>query len=261
MGFVKPTAISCALLLGLQQSLKVHAQATSCPVIPEYLQGSRTCINEGCSASDVKVGQLANVNLLDTCDNRDDTVTFTADLQFEVSAQDRYDVGLYVGSLGAISGTETGDCEAYTFGCRTDGNDDGDFCGDVVQGSNTYTNIEFEVDCDIQGDALPFPYCTVWANNGQQTCTGPLNVEPGTTSKCKCETEEVSVPVCIVFIEKFVIAQPDPCPERGETITVTIPASDIEIVGTSETGEDLTISVTAGDDVIFPEPAYISGGD
>lgn len=53
MGFVKPAATSFALLLGLQQSLNVHGQ--TCPEVPNYLSGERECLNEGCTASDVKV--------------------------------------------------------------------------------------------------------------------------------------------------------------------------------------------------------------
>lgn len=55
-----------------------------------------------------------------------------------------------------------------------------------------------QVDCNIQDGKLPFPYCTVWDNNVNTECLGPEDVAPGTTSKCKCEETEVSVPICIV---------------------------------------------------------------
>lgn len=57
-----------------------------------------------------------------------------------------------------------------------------------------------QVDCNIQGGQLPFPYCTVWDNNVNTECIGPDTVEPGTTSKCKCSEAEIFVPLCVVSL-------------------------------------------------------------
>ncbi|CAM9712589.1 unnamed protein product, partial [Ectocarpus sp. 8 AP-2014] len=37
-----------------------------------------------------------------------------------------------------------------------------------------------------QDGKIPFPYCTSWAQKAGDPCTGPVDVYPGTTAKCKC---------------------------------------------------------------------------
>ncbi|CAN0587034.1 unnamed protein product, partial [Ectocarpus sp. 12 AP-2014] len=46
--------------------------------------------------------------------------------------------------------------------------------------------ILFQIPCDISGGQLVFPYCTSWKSNAGDDCTGPSDVNPNPTSKCKC---------------------------------------------------------------------------
>lgn len=68
----------------------------------------------------------------------------------------------------------------------------------TVQINSTPDSHCTQVDCNIVDGQLPFPYCTVWAQKAGIECTGPEDVKPGTTAKCKCDDTEVSVPLCLV---------------------------------------------------------------
>ncbi|CAN0542184.1 unnamed protein product, partial [Ectocarpus sp. 12 AP-2014] len=63
---------------------------------------------------------------------------------------------------------------------------DGNTCGDFPAGITTIPGIQFTIPCDISGGQLVFPYCTSWKSNAGDDCTGPSDVNPNPTSKCKC---------------------------------------------------------------------------
>ena len=67
--------------------------------------------NLNCNANDVQIAQALNPVITDPCDYPGDSVTFSADFEVVLTAQERYDIGLYFKRMQALT-CELGD-EAY----------------------------------------------------------------------------------------------------------------------------------------------------
>jgi hypothetical protein len=187
-----------------------------------------------CTANDVSVANVTNICVPDpnqtsgfccqkdgcqpTCIQGQD-VTFTATFEVLLTAQDRYDIGLYFGSANSTVNSRnvlTGTCNDFiiTLGeetCATPPCNAGnttnfvqldtisqptDTCGDISNNTKTTTlnnpqELNLTVTTSCQGDAngkLKLPNCTSWRTSGQNgICTGTADAYPGAPSKCNCQ--------------------------------------------------------------------------
>ena len=140
-------------------------------------------------------------------------VTLTADFAMPLTAQARYDLGLYIatdggGGDGALTG-ECADNVVTSANSPTFFNADAvpDLCGDIA--SPTYTpqiiHQAITVLCmDANGDGeLNLPWCTSWRQPGSNavcdsvTFASPetFDAYPGAPSKCNCGTLDIGVTV------------------------------------------------------------------
>ena len=153
-----------------------------------------------CTANDVSLFGASNITILDDgCVSQDDTVTFTANFQVDLTAEARYDLGIWFADDGDPNGdgAKTGTCTVATPAYEpdlpwVDLDGGGDTCGDIDDDHNPlFPTITLTVKCsDSDGDGkLNLPYLTSWRIPGaNELCTSPEQAFPGTPSKCKSDT-------------------------------------------------------------------------
>jgi len=153
--------------------------------------------NLGCTAKDVKVAKLINVTTTNGCDGTPgDTATFSADAQIVLTAQERFDIGVYLGTDGqqALIGST---CQDFILDPTKSAQVDGDACGDINSTVSSASNplivvgavIDFTVKCeDANADGtLDVPSCVSWRQSGKnELCNSIDNAFPGSPSKCEC---------------------------------------------------------------------------
>jgi len=167
-----------------------------------------------CTANDVSIAAVNNIQILDDgCTSPGDTVTFNATWEVKSQANERYDVGLYFASQGQ-NNAQNGTCSVTTLAdspspwSNLEGNK-ADACGDIAGNTTLNPSITITATCnpDPTTGKLKLPYCTSWDNNTNDTCNGPADAKPGTTSKCKCDsgfTVDIPVPPAIEVIKNIV---------------------------------------------------------
>ncbi|MCC6624938.1 MAG: hypothetical protein IT385_27070 [Deltaproteobacteria bacterium] len=180
-----------------------------------------------CTAKDVSLTELVAVELLDDgCAFPGDKVTMNATFRVELTAEHRYDIGIYFSENGAsaLNGNADGGCRAHTLaiaesqdreaGEPDTGNycsgglehacsDDADCppgetceevtapdtCGDMSKGTvlTTVKNLTMVCKDDDLDSLLDFVYCSSWRQGGaNDLCTTPYAAYPGSPSKCLC---------------------------------------------------------------------------
>jgi hypothetical protein len=174
-----------------------------------YLAGGGQGNGLNCTANDIRYTPVT-VTIVggDGCDYAGDTATIEIDGEVILSAEARYDIGIYVATDGGDA--YTGSCAISTIPYSPDPpylDLDGvvsgtqDKCGDVDDPHDplAYTlPTSIEVQCmDANHDGqLDLRVCTSWRQPGaNDLCLGPLDAFPGAPSKCNCETHNVPVPV------------------------------------------------------------------
>lgn len=226
----------------------------------------------------------------DRCAFPGDTTSFAATFEVLLSAQERYDIGLYFAvdgdpnSNGALTGTcsistlpETGpftrpdgssgnfvdlDTTCTGGGCPQPG----DLCGDIDNANNpifydlasTGNFISATcVDADNNG-ALDLPNCTSWRQKGaNEVCLTPTDAFPGAPSKCNCDPE-FEVPINVPPAELQVVKTATPT-------TVNEPSGVVQFdVAVTNTGidpnNDVTLNDPGGlDDDIYGDITMIQG--
>ena len=172
-----------------------------------------------CTANDVGIASVTNLTIApgDGCDFIGDTVTFTATYEILLTAEARYDIGIWYAEDGDPNsdGAYTGICTAVTLPYAPDppwldldgtADDPGgviqDLCGDIdatVAHNPLFPSITLTVACvdDDGNNSLDLPNCVSWRQPGaNDLCTSPLDAYPGAPSKCKCEPGSgVPIPV------------------------------------------------------------------
>jgi len=166
----------------------------------------------------------------DNCAFEGDTTRFAATFIVELSAQARYDIGLYfevtpdLNSDGALTGdcwigtlpeTGTGFIDLDT-SC-TGGNcpQPTDTCGDIDDSVNpiyydlSANNMWIETTCIANDNGkLNLPNCTSWRQSGaNELCDNPQDAYPGSPSKCNCQPEfevPIEVPPAKLLVVKKV---------------------------------------------------------
>jgi hypothetical protein len=223
-----------------------------------------------CTANDVSVANVTNIKITSggSCDangvctctsaatpptncstnpNQLGCVTFEADYEILLTAQTRYDIGLYFGVDGDPNGNGalTGQCsnqiilpgeENGTVFTNLDNpnnaNANGDLCGDIINNTKTVSNnnpqiLKLTVSTACVGDSdghLKLPNCTSWRTSGQNdTCKVPFDAYPGAPSKCNCQPGfTIDIFVETASVEVTNTASPTHVPETGGTVTYTV---------------------------------------
>jgi hypothetical protein len=159
--------------------------------------------NLNCTANDVRIASFEVLEGPGTCEEGSN-VTATLLARVVGTASERYDIGLYVGELGANAKTGGNSCfrDILDFPADTgvfDLEGGGDVCGDVVQGTDAFSEVtDFVLKCqDLNNDGLvDVSTCTSWDNTKQNVCLSELDAVANTPAKCNCST--VTVPIAIV---------------------------------------------------------------
>jgi hypothetical protein len=203
-----------------------------------------------CTANDVRIAFADNVRDLNG-DPLSECVSgqlfsFIADFHVELTAQARYDIGLYFATDGDPNsdGALTGQCAVNIIRPKTIPGDpdslgsdefvqlDGspDTCGDIDDDHNPQVvsvqiNNALCEDSDGDGKAN-LPNCTSWRQPGaNQVCTSPAHAFPGSPSKCNCDIA-FNIPVDVEPPTISVVKTPNPTsvnyPGGNVTFTVTV---------------------------------------
>ncbi len=175
--------LASTVMLAAFATMGWSTQAHALPCLEEAYGGSVNCTSNDISVSTITVSEV-----LEACDGSPgDTFTFNGTLNVQPSAQNRYDIGFYIGADPQASTND--DCSVVVIPpAVTDL--DGDQCGDT-QGSNL-VNVPVSgitAPCnDGDGDGFfDINECSSWDQNAGAVCTGPADAVPGTSSKCNCE--------------------------------------------------------------------------
>jgi hypothetical protein len=209
-----------------------------------------------CTANDVRVATATNIDItsggscsvvngVKTCTcNQGGNVTFAADYEVLLTAQARYDIGIYFGVDGDPNGDGalSGLCKLTTL----DGNNSSNFinldptltpaskaqpkdvCGDIDAAHNPQLlHLTLTAACEPGPDGkVKLPNCTSWRESGaNETCDEATDAFPGAPSKCNCEPGfEVDIFVETATIEVTKTATSLTVPETGgsETYSVSV---------------------------------------
>ena len=236
--------------------------ATMIGVTPSWADTADICMqtnytNHGftqalnCTANDVRVARATNITITagGECHNDSTTgqkvctciaggnVTFTADYEVQLTAQTRYDVGVYFSTDGDSNGdgAYTGSCKLIdldeenaplTFIQLDSAQGEGDECGDINSANNPQIiHAPITVACQAgAGGKLKLPNCTSWRQPGANDyCEVALDVYPGSPSKCHCDqgfTIDIYVEHPVPTVEKAVA--PTALDEPGGSVTFTV---------------------------------------
>lgn len=196
----------------------------------------------------------------DKCAFPGDTTSFSATFEVLLSAQERYDIGLYFAidgdpnGDGALTGVDATSCSVSTLPesgmfTRPDGSmgnfvdldidcnggkcpQPEDTCGDIDNANNPifYDLSAFMqfvttecIDPDANGQ-LNLPNCTSWRQSGaNEVCFGPVDAFPGSPSKCNCDPGfEVPINVPPAELQVVKTATPTTVDEPGDTVQFDI---------------------------------------
>jgi len=186
-----------------------------------------------CTANDVRIAEATNVRDLEneplTSCYEGFPFDFIADFTVELTAQERFDVGLYFATDGDPNedGALTGTCDAnlvldeytsmpdgvnITFGSDNWVNLDPDLtpaskaqhddtCGDIDDAHNPQVVtvlVEQALCSDTDGDGyVNLPNCTSWRQPGSnEVCDDVTDAFPGSPSKCNCDIT-FNIPVLV----------------------------------------------------------------
>jgi len=171
----------------------------------------------GCTANDVRIASASNIRGLDgmplTSCLEGEVFSFIADFTVNLTAQARYDVGMYFATDGDpnTNGALTGTCGVNTITPVTppsvlgspnyvqlDGSPD--VCGDIDASHNPQiVTVQInDVVCEAgAGGKLSLPNCTSWRQAGSnEVCDDVSDAFPGSPSKCNCDVG-FTVPITV----------------------------------------------------------------
>ena len=200
--------LSAFLVSALFWAMPLSAQ-TSAALIDSTCGGTRAGSALGCTAKEFTVNAVVQnaPGSLPTC-----TIGGTAQIDVIIDIEgtntDRQDVGLFVGQSGndpgLVAGGPSNRCSVATFPtsyipppgdpiASPWENNDGDTCGDfngngaakpLITGVKVLCSFGTNPADPATYGKLLFPYLLTYVQNNGAVCTGPDNVQPGTTSKC-----------------------------------------------------------------------------
>jgi hypothetical protein len=236
-----------ALLVGAQPASAL--QANVCMQTNYTNHGKTQTLN--CTANDVRVARATNIDIISggechldqngqkvcTC-NLGGNVTFSADYEVVLTAQTRYDVGIYFATDGDPNndGALTGACVLTAL----DGNSSNpiqldaapDVCGDIDAAHNpqilhlTLANVACQPGADGK---LKLPNCTSWRQPGSnEVCTQATDAFPGSPSKCNCSpgfTVDIFVETATIEVTKTALTPT--VPETGGSVTYSVAVKNL----------------------------------
>ena len=167
-----------------------------------------------CEANDIRIAATHNLVITKPCNFEGDTAIISFIAEFELTTQDRYDIGVWIAEDGgsAINGT----CTVADFPIapepipwtNLDTAYPTDTCGDITTTNNpVFSNIQnLTVACiDSNNDGLAdVNACLSWSQDAKFVCTGPLQTIPGSPAKCLCQALpglEIPVPPSLTLIK------------------------------------------------------------
>jgi hypothetical protein len=179
--------------------------------------------NQGlnCTSNDVRIAEVAPDDICvidpqtDQCKTGEDrnkcdegsTFTFEATFTVELTAQTRYDVGLYFDTGGdpGNDGARGGSCTLNTIDDSNSANfinldSSPDACGDINDPNNPQlVTLRVTTLClagNEEGE-VALPNCTSWRQPGSnQVCTTAEDAFPGSPSKCNCD-DDFTIPIIV----------------------------------------------------------------
>jgi len=187
-----------------------------------------TCLaasgGSGCSAGDLSVSNITVLRVIEGCVSPSDTALLDLSADVVSASAQRYDAGIWINEDGtdAILGSQC--FRDFLPTSELFPNLDGDICGEVVS-NTTETKILSGVSiacADLDGDTMAeVSTCVSWKNQSRSNdCSGVLDTDPGTSSKCQCGLTQVDeVPIPDISLTKS--CTPDDI-EPGGTISCTI---------------------------------------
>jgi len=237
---------SAGVLLGVQPA----GAAPSCIQDVWTAHGNSQSLT--CTANDVTLASATNICVDDgaggckannTC-NGGQPVTFTADFTMPLTAQARYDLGLYIATDGGGSdGALTGQCAANIVTAANSptfyqADPAPDICGDISSAHNPQVIRQMiTTQCvDTNGDGkLNLPWCTSWRQPGSNevcdsatfTTAATFDAYPGSPSKCNCGTLDVDIFLETATIEVTKTASPDTVAETGGSVTYLVSVKNL----------------------------------
>src|SRR5262245_41116727 len=212
---------------------------------------ANTCIDDvtgkqapnNCTANDVQLGLIADVQNSDGCDFPGDTAQVKLQAGLRATSANRWDIGIFVALDGGTA--RTGACHhnylppplaglgSYNPGSTGVGNgpgpfltDDGDTCGDLKQGVDTFYDLRkypsfttgdlqvLTIKCvDNDGNGfVDIGSCVSWDNNSNNpVCSNVSQTVPNTKAKCRCETLNTNLAFPgKILVDKITDPNPDP---------------------------------------------------
>ncbi len=205
--FVWPLLV-VALAIGNLFASAQTAHAQSC--VGEISGFKAQCTANDVALTDIVPGSV--VILDDGCTSTADTVTFKAQGIFTLTTNERFDIGVFIGTDGDPNGdgAKSGQCSRFSLANTPDPpyvSLDGDACGDIDASHSPLTQTATSplgpvtIKCvDNDGDGkVDLIHCETWNQPGADTvCTGANDIKAGSPSKCNCGT-----------LPSFCIAVPD----------------------------------------------------
>jgi len=241
----------CILAVG---GLLVGAQPASAQTcIQDVWKAHGNSQNLQCTANDVRIASAGNIRNPDgtartTC-IAGETFNFIADFTVQLTADTRYDIGLYFATDGDpnADGAITGTCSANvirpfdsTTGLGSPNfiqlDRSPDTCGDIDSTHNpqivtVQVNNVLCVDSDGDGN-LNLPNCTTWRQPGSNdVCQTANDAFPGSPSKCNCD-KAFNLPIRVETgsIKVTKAASPLSLPEPGGQFTYTVGVTNTSLV-------------------------------
>jgi hypothetical protein len=198
----------------------------------------------GCTANDIQVAEVTEIVPLSGIFEKDgklfcftgSPIQFNANFEVVLTAQDRYDIGLYLSADGTDA--LTGDCNStiITAGNNTSGNfinEDPapDSCGDISGPiGSTYNpqKVNLTVDAVCQGNgSVQIPNCSSWRQPGaNEACESIEDAVPGTSSKCECGLITVPIEIEEPTLNIVKSASPTALDEPGGDVEYTVVISN-----------------------------------
>jgi hypothetical protein len=249
------TALLPVLALGLLLTTPLPASALTANVCMQtnYTNhGLSQALN--CTANDVRVARATNIDVVSggechltnpndpnskvcTC-NQGGAVTFSADYEVVLTAQTRYDIGIYFATDGDPNGDGalTGACKLATLDATNSDNFVNldaapDVCGDINSSHNPQLlHLTLTTTCTPGTDGkLKLPNCTSWRQPGSnEVCDEATDAFPGSPSKCNCSpgfTVDIFVETATIEVTKT--ASPTTVPETGGSVTYNVSVKNL----------------------------------
>lgn len=160
--------------------------------------GDAAAMKLNCTSNDVGVAATSDLRIVKGCNFPGDTALVSFVAEYALTAQDRYDLGVWIAEDGgdaktgkcSVSSLPTGPTPPWSNSAK--GAQIPDTCGDVTASlSPMYASIQnIDLKCiDSDGDGFAEAnVCLSWNQPGANiACNTPTDTHPGSPAKCRCQ--------------------------------------------------------------------------